>query len=71
MNVRNLVLVKMTGFALATVATILGLQYLFGDWKGLIIFWSGLIAYLLYIMFQMLVSSETNKRQDLVDRLKQ
>ena len=70
MNVRNSVLVKMTGVCLATVGTILGLNYLFGDW-GLIIFWSGILAYLLYIMFQMQVSTETRKRQDLVDKLKQ
>ncbi len=70
MNVRDSVLLKMTGVCLATVGTILGLNYLFGDW-GLIIFWSGILAYLLYIMFQMQVSTETRKRQDLVDRLKQ
>lgn len=70
MNVRDSVLLKMTGVCLATVGTILGLNYLFGDW-GLIIFWSGILAYLLYIMFQMQVSTEARKRQDLVDRLKQ
>jgi len=69
MNVRDSVLLKMTGVCLATVGTILGLNYLFGDW-GLIIFWSGILAYLLYIMFQMQVDTESRKRQDLVDRLK-
>lgn len=69
MNVRDSVLVKMTGFCLATVGTILSLNYLFGDW-GLIIFWSGILAYLLYIMFQMQVDKESRKRQDLVDKLK-
>lgn len=69
MNVRDSVLLKMTGVCLATVGTILGLNYLFGDW-GLIIFWSGILAYLLYIMFQMQVATESRKRQDLVDRLK-
>ena len=70
MNVRDSVLLKMTGVCLATVGTILGLNYLFGDW-GLIIFWSGILAYLLYIMFQMQVDTESRKRQDLVDKLKQ
>ena len=70
MNVRDSVLLKMTGVCLATVGTILGLNFLFGDW-GLIIFWSGILAYLLYIMFQMQVDTESRKRQDLVDKLKQ
>ncbi|NDB85572.1 MAG: hypothetical protein EB127_23145 [Alphaproteobacteria bacterium] len=70
MNVRNLVLLKMVAFCVVAISTILGLQYLFGDW-GMIIYWSVLIAYLLYIMFQMLVDTESRKRQDLVDKLKQ
>lgn len=69
MTIRNSVLLKMTGVCLATVGTILGLNYLFGDW-GLIIFWSGILAYLLYIMFQMQVDTESRKQQDLIDRLK-
>ena len=70
MTVRNSVLVKMTGVCLATVGTIFGLNYLFGNW-GLLIFWSGILAYLLYIMFQLQVSRETRKYQDLVDKLKE
>ena len=70
MTVRNSVLVKMTGVCLATVGTIFGLNYLFGNW-GLIIFWSSIIVYMLYILFQMQVDTETRKRQDLVDKLKE
>jgi len=69
MKVRHSVLLKMTGVGLATVGVILGLNYVFGDW-GIIIFWSGVLAYLLRIMFLMQVDIATRKQQDLVDRLK-
>lgn len=69
MKVRDSVLLKMTGVGLATVGVILGLNYLFGDW-GIIIFWSGILAYLLWIMYLMQVDTAIRKQQDLVDKLK-
>jgi len=69
MKVRDSVLLKMTAVGLATVGVILGLNYLFGDW-GIIIFWSGILAYLLRIMYLMQVDIATRKQQDLADRLK-
>jgi hypothetical protein len=69
MKIRNSVLLKMTGVGLATVGVILGLQYILGDW-GIIIFWSGLLAYLLRLMYLMQVDIATRKQQDIVDRLK-
>ena len=69
MKVRDSVLLKMTAVGLATVGVILGLHYLFGDW-GIIIFWSGVLAYLLRILYLMQVDTAIRKQQDLVDKLK-
>lgn len=69
MNVRNSVLLNMIGVSLATVGTIFGLHYVFGDW-GIIIFWSGLLAYLLRMMYLMKVDQAVREQQDIVDRLK-
>jgi hypothetical protein len=69
MKVRDTVLLKMTGVGLATVGVILGLTYLFGDW-GIIIFWSGVLVYLLRILYLMQVDTAIRKQQDIIDRLK-
>jgi hypothetical protein len=70
MTVRSRVLLNMFLTVAGTVGTILGLQFFFGDY-GIIIFWSGLLAYLLYIMYHVQVGIATRKQQDLVDKLKE
>ncbi len=44
------VLLKMTAVGLTTVAIILSLHYVFGDW-GLIIFWSAVLTGLLRLNY--------------------
>ena len=47
--------INMVLVGLATYAVIMGLHYLFGGW-GIIIFWSGVLAYLLKLVFEMQAS---------------
>jgi hypothetical protein len=69
MTIRNSVLLNMIGFSLGTVAVIFGLHYLFGDW-GIIIFWSGILAYLLRQMYLMKVDQAMREQQEIIDQLK-
>jgi len=44
--------INMVLVGVATWAVIMGLHYLFGSW-GIIIFWSGVLAYLLKLLYEM------------------
>lgn len=69
MKVRTKAFLQTVGAVIGTGATIFTLDYLFPKY-GLLVFWSGIMLYMLYIIYNMRVSTLESEQQQIIDQLK-